>query len=349
MEEQAEEHEDRVDHHGAHRRSGPTKSFWTRVGVGFVNRDGSITLRLDACPSTACCRSASGSRWSGATHGEARSSTRARPRGPQPAAPGRRRAALSRKDDAMLRSVRGASSRVVARVVGSRFAKPIARVALAAAGLLLLAFIGKTAVAGAMARAADRGGAASIATPAVTSAPVAARASHAGARARGDAGPGAGLDACVHAHTRATADDPVFLNTATVDDLRRLPGIGEKRADAILALRTRLGGRFHAVEDLLKVKGIGRATLRRLRPLVRLDPPPLPEAGRRSASMSGRTRSLPELVGGTVRDEHARDAGDLLALLQAVLRERRPRLDEVDDEVREARRAARARPSPARR
>ena len=30
--------------------SGATKSYWTRVGVGFVNRDGSITLRLDALP-----------------------------------------------------------------------------------------------------------------------------------------------------------------------------------------------------------------------------------------------------------------------------------------------------------
>jgi hypothetical protein len=30
--------------------SGATKSFWTRVGVGFVNRDGSISLRLDCVP-----------------------------------------------------------------------------------------------------------------------------------------------------------------------------------------------------------------------------------------------------------------------------------------------------------
>jgi hypothetical protein len=30
--------------------SGGTKSFWTRVGVGFVNRDGSLTLQLDAIP-----------------------------------------------------------------------------------------------------------------------------------------------------------------------------------------------------------------------------------------------------------------------------------------------------------
>jgi competence protein ComEA len=55
-----------------------------------------------------------------------------------------------------------------------------------------------------------------------------------------------------------------------LDDLRRLPGIGEKRATAILALRARLG-RLRAIEDLMKVKGIGRATLKRLRPLVRLD------------------------------------------------------------------------------
>ena len=63
----------------------------------------------------------------------------------------------------------------------------------------------------------------------------------------------------------ASPDDPVILNTAAADDLRRLPGIGQKRADAILALRARLG-RFRAIEDLLKVKGIGRATLKRLRP-----------------------------------------------------------------------------------
>jgi hypothetical protein len=30
--------------------SGGTKSYWTRVGVGFVNRDGSLNLHLDAIP-----------------------------------------------------------------------------------------------------------------------------------------------------------------------------------------------------------------------------------------------------------------------------------------------------------
>jgi hypothetical protein len=28
----------------------PGKSFWTRIGVGFVNQDGSINLRLDCIP-----------------------------------------------------------------------------------------------------------------------------------------------------------------------------------------------------------------------------------------------------------------------------------------------------------
>jgi hypothetical protein len=30
--------------------NGVTKSYWSRIGVGFVNRDGSLTLRLDSIP-----------------------------------------------------------------------------------------------------------------------------------------------------------------------------------------------------------------------------------------------------------------------------------------------------------
>ena len=75
------------------------------------------------------------------------------------------------------------------------------------------------------------------------------------------------------AQWRATPEDPVYLNQATLADLHRLPGIGPKRAEAILALRTRLG-HFRQIEDLLKVKGVGRSSLKKLRPLVRLDPPP---------------------------------------------------------------------------
>lgn len=72
-----------------------------------------------------------------------------------------------------------------------------------------------------------------------------------------------------------TADGKVILNLAEAEDLTKLPGIGPKRADSILALRKRLG-QFKRVEDLLRVKGIGRKALARLKPLVVVNPPPPP-------------------------------------------------------------------------
>jgi competence protein ComEA len=159
---------------------------------------------------------------------------------------------------------RGALSRLTSRVIGSRFAKPVARVVLVAMGLVLLAVIGRTSVAGTFGAppavavvSADAG-----ADPASTASDAFATETY--------VPPATPSPSAVHGP--ASADDPVVLNTAEVSDLRRLPGIGEKRASAILALRERLG-RFRAIEDLLKVKGIGRAMLKRLRPLVRLDGP----------------------------------------------------------------------------
>jgi len=64
----------------------------------------------------------------------------------------------------------------------------------------------------------------------------------------------------------------VNLNSASTEELLRLPGIGPARAAAILELRARLK-RFSRVEELLRVKGIGRATFRKLRPLLSLDGP----------------------------------------------------------------------------
>jgi competence protein ComEA len=69
-----------------------------------------------------------------------------------------------------------------------------------------------------------------------------------------------------------TADGKVILNVATEVDLRKLPGIGRARAQAILQQRERLG-RFRRLEDLLRIKGIGRKRLVALRPKVVLDPP----------------------------------------------------------------------------
>jgi competence ComEA-like helix-hairpin-helix protein len=70
-----------------------------------------------------------------------------------------------------------------------------------------------------------------------------------------------------------TADGKVILNVASADELTKLPGVGMKRAAAIVALRTKLK-RFKHPSDLLRVKGIGARGLQRMLPHLVLDPPP---------------------------------------------------------------------------
>jgi competence ComEA-like helix-hairpin-helix protein len=67
-----------------------------------------------------------------------------------------------------------------------------------------------------------------------------------------------------------TADGKVVLNLASADELTRLPGVGMKRALAIVALRTKLK-RFKHPSDLLRVKGIGPRGLQRMLPHLVLD------------------------------------------------------------------------------
>jgi len=52
----------------------------------------------------------------------------------------------------------------------------------------------------------------------------------------------------------------INLNTATLEELDTLPGIGTKTASAILEFREHLNG-FRYVEDLLLVSGIGEKKL----------------------------------------------------------------------------------------
>jgi competence protein ComEA len=60
---------------------------------------------------------------------------------------------------------------------------------------------------------------------------------------------------------------PINLNTATLEQLDALPGVGPATAQAILAFRDK-EGRFDSVEALLDVRGIGDAKFEALRELV---------------------------------------------------------------------------------
>lgn len=60
------------------------------------------------------------------------------------------------------------------------------------------------------------------------------------------------------AQENKTAD--ISLNSAGLDELKRLPGIGPELAGRIVAARP-----FHTIDDLLEVSGIGPATLDGLR------------------------------------------------------------------------------------
>lgn len=62
----------------------------------------------------------------------------------------------------------------------------------------------------------------------------------------------------------------VNLNTASAAELaEKLVGVGEKRAQAIVALREQLGG-FKHPEQLMDVKGIGEATFEKNKAFITL-------------------------------------------------------------------------------
>ena len=55
----------------------------------------------------------------------------------------------------------------------------------------------------------------------------------------------------------AAKEGKVNINTATVEELKTLKGVGEKKAEAIIEYRKK-NGSFKTKEDLMKVRGIGK-------------------------------------------------------------------------------------------
>lgn len=111
-------------------------------------------------------------------------------------------------------------------------------------------------------------------------------------------------------------------NVASEVELDRLPGVGPATAAAIVAARD--SAAFGRPEDLLSVRGIGPATLERIRPWVRMEPgarratvrrparTPLPSRSASASATSGSTTGTEPSTG--VIDVNRADAESLQRL-----------------------------------
>jgi competence ComEA-like helix-hairpin-helix protein len=166
------------------------------------------------------------------------------------------------------------AARGIARRVAEMLARSVwAPVALRAlgilAGMLALAAIGASSIArGSGIRATASS--AQTRAPRLTAAGVTQLTEPEDAGLR-DAPADAGSDSDAGLSEGLTPDGKVILNRAGTDELCRIPGVGPKRARAIVDLRTKLGGRFKRLSDLLRVKGIGLKSLKKMEPYVVLD------------------------------------------------------------------------------
>ena len=84
--------------------------------------------------------------------------------------------------------------------------------------------------------------------------------------------PGAVIETEVEVPREEIAPDfpPVNLNTAGMEELDTLPGIGESLAGRIIAWRE-ANGPFTSIEQIMEVSGIGEATFAELRDRVTVD------------------------------------------------------------------------------
>ena len=69
----------------------------------------------------------------------------------------------------------------------------------------------------------------------------------------------------------AATETRIDLNTATEDELISLPGIGPAKAQAIMEYRSRRP--FRRVEQIMRVRGVGRGIYRQIRDHVVVSEP----------------------------------------------------------------------------
>jgi competence protein ComEA len=91
--------------------------------------------------------------------------------------------------------------------------------------------------------------------------------------ARGQEGKAATKPESKSEATKTAVAATVNLNTATVEQLESLPGIGRSTAQRIVEHRQKTGG-FKKIEELMNVKGIGEKAFLKLTPFIIVSPKP---------------------------------------------------------------------------
>ncbi len=76
-------------------------------------------------------------------------------------------------------------------------------------------------------------------------------------------------DACIEEKSEEKESTLVSINTATLEELMTLEGIGEAKAKSIIAYREEHGP-YQAIEDLLNVSGIGESLLAKIKENITL-------------------------------------------------------------------------------
>ena len=75
-------------------------------------------------------------------------------------------------------------------------------------------------------------------------------------------------DACITSTNNST-NNKTSINNATLDELKKLPGIGDKKAKDIITYREK-NGPFKKLEDIMKVNGIGESAYAQIKENITL-------------------------------------------------------------------------------